>query len=196
MHLAFKRHGIVIFAISVITWGGLAFGQRQRFPSPVAVNTVADTTAAPPTFSQAPAGAAAPYGTPAYNPTGRPDDPPGDASVPWDAFFESLRSVTDSINGKGEVPNSVSLDDITVAPGDYLAALAKVVIRLGDGGSPPDEVTLSPVECRFEDSVDEAAASDAWKSAMMPPGFAAPKMVELAKLLAWTLKPAVLGNAP
>ena len=69
MHLAFKRHGIVIFAISVITWGGLAFGQRQRFPSPVAVNTVADTTAAPPTFSQAPAGAAAPYGTPAYNPT-------------------------------------------------------------------------------------------------------------------------------
>lgn len=73
MFIALKHHGIVIFAIGVISWGGLAFGQRQRFPSPVAVNTVANTRVAPPTFSQAPNGApngAMPsYSPPSYNPT-------------------------------------------------------------------------------------------------------------------------------
>jgi len=68
VYRALKHHGIVFFAISVITWGGLAFGQRQRFPSPVTVNTVADTTVAPPTFRQAPAGATPQYNPPQYNP--------------------------------------------------------------------------------------------------------------------------------
>lgn len=63
---ALKHHGVVIFAISVISWGGLALGQRQRFPAPV--NTVADSTVAPPTFSQAPSRAMPSYSPPAYNP--------------------------------------------------------------------------------------------------------------------------------
>ncbi len=64
---ALKHQGIVIFTISVITWGGWAFGQRQRFPAAIAVDTVADTTVAPRTFSPAPSGTMPPYSPPAYN---------------------------------------------------------------------------------------------------------------------------------
>ncbi len=67
MYTALKHHGIVIFTIFVTTWGSWAFGQRQRFPSSLAVNTVADTTVAPPTFSQTPSGTTPPYGPPTYN---------------------------------------------------------------------------------------------------------------------------------
>ena len=58
--------------------------------------------------------------------------------------------------------------------------------------TPPDKVQIEPVKCRFEDYVDEEAARSSWKGAMSPETFSAPKMVELAKLEAWTLKPAVL----
>ena len=40
--------------------------------------------------------------------------------------------------------------------------------------------------------MDEEGARAGWKSVMLPAGFEAPKMIELAKLEAWTLKPAVL----
>jgi hypothetical protein len=42
--------------------------------------------------------------------------------------------------------------------------------------------------------VDRAAAEGAAKSAMMKPGFEAPRLYELAKLMAWTAKPAVLKH--
>jgi len=55
-------------------------------------------------------------------------------------------------------------------------------------------VEITPVERRFETFVDEDAGRAAWKSVMMPPDFTAPKLIDLAKLVAWTLKPAILQS--
>lgn len=126
------------------------------------------------------------------NPTRRPANPSRGLSVPWDQFRRALQPVMWHIGRNRSVPNEVRLGDQAVAPHDYLAALAKVVVRLIDGGSPPDEVRIEPVVCRFEEAVDEDAARGAWKGSMMPPDFAAPNMIDLAKLESWTLKPAVL----
>ena len=54
-------------------------------------------------------------------------------------------------------------------------------------------MAIAKTPLAFEQYVDEGAARSGWKSVMMPPGFGAPGLLELAKLGAWTLKPAVLS---
>jgi len=129
---------------------------------------------------------------PVYNPTARPGEPTRELSAPWNALGESLRCVAEHVRRAGSVPNSVRLGDATVAPEDFLGLAARSAARLLEGGQPPAEVRLEPVACRFEDYVDEAAARNGWNGAMLPDGFSAPGMLALAKLQAWTLKPAVL----
>lgn len=131
-----------------------------------------------------------------YNPTQRPDPIASNVSLPWAAFRDSVRAVMGHLTAKQAVPNRVETKAGPVAPGDYLAAMAGVAVRLLRGEPTPDQVQIEPVPCRFEEYVDEAAARSSWGSAMMLPGFAAPNMIELAKLEAWTLKPALLCGAP
>ena len=79
-----------------------------------------------------------------------------------------------------------------VDPAAFLAAAARVATRILQGHGVPAQVTFEPTPRRFEEQVDEAAARQAWTGAMAPEGFAAPKLIDLAKLGAWTLKPAFL----
>ena len=130
--------------------------------------------------------------TPVYNPTSRPPAPARSQSVRWHEFCESVRTVAGYVNRKRQVPSRVELSGGAAAPGDYLAAVAQALTRLFSGEAAPDEVRIEPAACRFEERVDTAAAESGWRGSMLPDGFSAPKMVELAKLEAWTLKPAVL----
>ena len=131
---------------------------------------------------------------PVYNQTRHPKSP-GSVSVSWPTFSEMTRKVMESVKRTGEVPNSVDFKEGSVAPADYMAAVARVLVKLLDGGKPPEKVDITPVERRFEAFVDEDAGRAAWKSVMMPPDFTAPKLIDLAKLVAWTLKPAILKTA-
>ncbi len=126
------------------------------------------------------------------NPTRIPEDESGERSVSWDAFCESIRSVASALESEGRVPNTVKVEGVDVSPADYLAALARVLTGLLDGGSRPVEVSIRPAERAFEQHVDEDAARRAWGGAMLPYGFRGHKLIELAKMQAWTLKPAVL----
>ena len=126
-----------------------------------------------------------------YNPMCFPGET-ASGVVTWDEFCRATVAVADYVNWKREVPHRVSLAGLRVPPGDYLAALAGVLVRLLAGQAPPAEVRLAPAALRFEDHVDEGAARSGWASVMMPPGFTAPRLLELAKLGAWTLKPAIL----
>jgi hypothetical protein len=129
-----------------------------------------------------------------YNPTARPAKAAGESSVPWTAFCDATRATMNYVNEKHEVPNGVECAGKTFAPGDFLAAVARVLGRALRGDSPPEKVEIRPAPCRFEDHVDEAAAKSGWKGSMMPAEFAAPRMVDLARLEAWTLKPAILKS--
>jgi len=127
------------------------------------------------------------------NPTRRLLAPASEFSGSWEAFGHSVRAAAQSVSDNGQVPSSVQFAGRNVAPHDYLAACARVLEGLLAGGSPPDRVDIRPAATPMEEHVDEAAARSGWKGSMAPPGgLEAPKMIDLAKLQCWTLKPAVL----
>ena len=131
---------------------------------------------------------------PVYNPTRHPK-PAANVSVSWSVFSEMARALMESEKRTQEVPSTVEFKEGAVAPADYLAAVARVLVKLDDGAQPPDQVQITPAERRFEGFVDEEAGRAAWKGTMMPSDFSAPKLIDLAKLVAWTLKPAILNPA-
>lgn len=132
---------------------------------------------------------------PVFNPTSRPQGIATGITIAWEEFRRSLPRVRTLVNLRQAVPESVAFREGVVAPADYLAAVARVLLRLFDGDGPPESVPIEPVPCAFEAYVDEAAARSGWRGAMLPSGFEAPGLVDLARLLAWTLKPAVLQPA-
>ncbi|MGI6208358.1 MAG: hypothetical protein ACOYEW_09085 [Anaerolineae bacterium] len=128
---------------------------------------------------------------PVYNPTRQPSAA-DEGTVTWDEFCRANRAATVWLDRRGQVPPELEVGALTVAPGPFLSALARVMERILAGQNPPDEVRIEPVTLGFLEYVDEEAARDSWGSAMMLPGFSAPGLLELAKLGAWTLKPALL----
>ncbi len=130
---------------------------------------------------------------PVYNPTRRPANLAPETTVSADAFRDALPAVVESVNLRQEVPAQVAVGEHSVAPGDFLAAMARVAAALLKGQPAPDTVRIRPAPCRFEEYVDEDAARAGWGGAMMPPGFGAQNLVDLARLLAWTLKPAIVA---
>lgn len=113
-------------------------------------------------------------------------------SVRYSEFAGAALQLVRELGQRGRVPDLVQLPEGPIAPADFLTATARVVASLLRGDSPPDEITLHPAVKRFESYVDPQAAEGGWRSVMLPDGFTAPNLVELARLGAWTLKPAVL----
>jgi len=144
-----------------------AYAERQTFPPHVACAPVAGP----------------PEGGPAA---------PQDFVVPWEEFRRNVRRVVQETRQTGAVPATVPVSQLAVDPASYLAAVARLIVRVSQGSPPPEGIAIRPAPRRFEECVDQAAAEAAAKSVMMRPGFAAPRLYELAKLLAWTAKPAVL----
>ena len=64
---------------------------------------------------------------------------------------------------------------------------------LAEGKSPPPTVEIASARLTVGNYV---AADDPklWGWVIFPPGFRAPAMMELARLQAWTLKPAILAK--
>ena len=76
-----------------------------------------------------------------------------------------------------------------MSPADYLATLAGTFEDLASGKTPSD---VSRREGHY--TADRYVADDSpglWGWVIFPEGFHAPRIMELARLQAWTLKPAV-----
>jgi len=117
----------------------------------------------------------------------------GELAVPWDEFGRNLRRVAQELRQTRAVPAAVPVSQIAVDPASYLAAVARSIVQILRDGAPPEVVAIRPAPRRFEDYVDPEAARSAAGSSMAPPGgIATSGLFELAKLLAWTAKPAVL----
>ena len=126
-------------------------------------------------------------------PTNAPTQPTAELQVSWDTFAESLSQTAVHLGQRQCVPLCLRLGGECIEPADYLAAVARHLVLLLDGHSAQETVRITPAARRFEDFVDEEAARTGWQAPMLPADFAAPKLIELAKLGAWTLKPAVLA---
>jgi hypothetical protein len=111
------------------------------------------------------------------------------------AFRDSARSVTEYIQSERRIPSRVFVGPDSVRPADFLIGLAEAWKQLRANGNLPADariplgsaVRLIPERHIAEDTPDLFGG---W--AIHKEGFRAPRILEQARLQAWTLKPALL----
>ncbi len=118
------------------------------------------------------------------------------SDLPWRAFRDALLDAFDELRARGQVPPRVFAGVRKMAPADFLRAAAAVAlgtVEAGPGGRPafPERVkvpTGTAVGTERFVAEDTPDLFGGW--IIHPEGFRAPRIVEMAKLQAWTLKPA------
>jgi hypothetical protein len=134
--------------------------------------------------------------TPLYGPARQFDLSAGrtrPASLTWPAFAAAARDVAGFARTHQRMPDAVWFGVDSLSPQDYLATLAAVIEELIAMGKKPEQVKVR--EGKF--TADQYVAEDStrlWGWVIFPEGFHAPKIMELARLQAWTLKPAMLAK--
>ncbi len=130
-----------------------------------------------------------------FGPDAAPPPSRADAHLPWTAFRDSAQDVFGFIDNELRIPARVFIGADPVPPADYLVALASAYRRSREGGNLADGVDLgSGVTVAAERYVakDTPQLFGGW--VIHRPGFRAPKIMEIARLQAWTLKPAIRAN--
>ena len=110
-------------------------------------------------------------------------------SFKWTAFAHTIRETSDFCRTFHRLPDEVWVGSESLSPADYLATLAGTFEELASGKAPAD---VTRREGRF--TADRYIAEDSpklWNWVIFPEGFHAPRIMELARLQAWTLKPAL-----
>jgi hypothetical protein len=153
---------------SLLTSAMTMFGERNALPSEVKIR---------PLYGPSRAYTAATGGT-------------SSSSYRWSAFLQAVRDVDAFCRSAGRIPDEVWLGSESLSPADYLATLASAAHDIIATGKAPSEVAHK--SGRF--TADRYVAEDSpalWNWVIFPEGFHAPRIMELARLQAWTLKPAV-----
>jgi peptidoglycan/xylan/chitin deacetylase (PgdA/CDA1 family) len=113
--------------------------------------------------------------------------------ISWGQFSQAVIDVADFLEKNRQIPNVVWLGSRAVSPESYLVALARVTSELLGKSGPPAFVSLGPANLAAKKYVAEDSPG-LW-GFIFPKGFTAPFMMNLAKLQAWTLKPARLSGS-
>jgi hypothetical protein len=129
-----------------------------------------------------------------FGPESPPPPPMPKTHLAWPCFRATTGDVLDYVEAEGRVPSEVFIGADAVAPGDFLIALAATYASYRRSGKLPlDEgVTLGerpeilPARHIAADTPDLFGGWIIHKE-----GFRAPKILEQARLQAWTLKPAL-----
>ncbi len=119
------------------------------------------------------------------------DTPYGPASA-FEGGNPVVADVAEHLERNRQIPDAVWLGSTPVSPESYLVALAHVTLA---GAEPPPSVHIGPAHL----AAGKYVAADApalWDWVIFPPGFRAPKLMGLARLQAWTLKPAQASPSP
>jgi len=108
----------------------------------------------------------------------------------WSAFAQAVRDTADFCRTSHRLPDEVWVGAESISPADYLATLAGTLEELIASGKVPAEVIRREGHYTADRYVAEDSAA-LWNWVIFPEGFHAPRIMELARLQAWTLKPAV-----
>jgi hypothetical protein len=120
-----------------------------------------------------------------------PSDLQREIEVPWSQFSRTTLDVANYLEKNQQIPNVVWFGSQSVPPESYLVALSQVVRKLIIDGEPPDSVKTGPAHLATAKYVaDDSPALWGW--VIFPPDFHSPSIMNLARLQAWTLKPALL----
>jgi hypothetical protein len=115
------------------------------------------------------------------------------SSFRWSAFAQAVRDTSDYCRTSHRLPDEVWIGAESMSPADYLATLAWSLEDLIASGKTPSDV----IRREGHYTADRHVAQDSaklWSWPIFPEGFHAPRIMELARLQAWTLKPAVLQH--
>jgi len=118
---------------------------------------------------------------------------PRSSSFRWSAFAQAVRDTSDFCRTSHRVPDEVWIGAESLSPADYLATLAAALEELVASGKPPADV----IRREGHYTADRYVADDSpalWGWVIFPEGFHAPRIMELARLQAWTLKPAMFRH--
>jgi hypothetical protein len=110
----------------------------------------------------------------------------------WAAFETAMSDVRDFIKREKRVPARVFIGADPIRPEDFLVGLARAHVEKKKSGSWPSEVTLGKnVDLLTAQRVakDSPGIFGGW--VIHKEGFRAPKILEVARWQAWTLKPAL-----
>lgn len=119
----------------------------------------------------------------------------GETKVPWYQFQWAVQEVDGALRQNAQVPTVVWVGGNPYSPASYLVALAQVAGGLLEGNQPPQQVTLAPAQLDAAKYVAKNTPQ-VWSWPIFRPGFNGQHLLDLARLQAWTLKPALLRTAP
>jgi len=109
--------------------------------------------------------------------------------VPWSQFERSAEDLHAFIQRNHQIPSAVWLGSKPVPPEAFLVAMAKIIAESKKGVAPSERVTIAPARLATERYVG-VDSPELWSWPIFPQGFHSEHLVELARLQAWTLKPA------
>jgi Polysaccharide deacetylase len=109
----------------------------------------------------------------------------------WRDFAEAVRDTATYCRNHKQIPSEIWIGVDNIPPLDYLTMLATAAEEVIKTGKIPDHVPVKSGKLTTEKNVAEDSLK-LWGWVIFPEGFHAPKIMELARLQAWTLKPALL----
>lgn len=114
--------------------------------------------------------------------------------LPWPAFRDATRDVCDFIQTQQRIPARVFIGPDPVPPADFLIALATVFDYHHQHGKLLVDTNVSlgrdtQIASAAHIAADKPGLFGGW--VIHREGFRAPKVLEVARLQAWTLKPAI-----
>jgi len=123
-----------------------------------------------------------------YGPTAAAEPLKAKLVIPAADIRNALMEVQDILDKQNQIPNTIRINGQYVPPESYLVGIAQAVRSLIRQAEMPDDVTFVPARLAAADYVADDSP-DLWDWPIFPRGFHAPKLMSLAKLQAWTLKP-------
>ena len=124
-----------------------------------------------------------------YGPTSAAQALTSKLDAPWADVRQALLQVQDDLDKTGRIPDVIHVGKQLVPPESYLVGIARVAQNIMQKPEFPNNVSFGPARLAAADYVADDSP-DLWDWIIFPKGFHAPKLMALAKLQAWTLKPA------
>ncbi len=136
-----------------------------------------------------------------YGPSGTWSETLQEGTFTWKRWVEAGRDFLEDAKDLGRIPAVVWVAGKAVAPEDFAASLGGIVEKLANVSLFPERSFVCKKEFPLKQgnfTAEKYVSEDRpglWGWVIFPPNFRAPKIMELAKLQAWTLKPAILVNS-
>jgi len=111
--------------------------------------------------------------------------------IHWKDFAESCVKVARYIEDDGRVPSRIEVGKLTIGPAAYLKTIIGAISHVTLEGNTPSTLVVQDGTLESVEYISEEGAQDAWKWIIFPDGFTAPRLIGIARLQAWTLKPAI-----